>query len=459
MAPVQPFAGVKLKLTVVDDKPLAEAAGLLRGEWTSQTGAEFEVIDASADILGGGDPAKVGELGDAIICQPRELGPLASAGMVAPLPNAEKLRQGDWAEIFELLTLREAVWNKQPYGVPFGSPVLVCYYRADLLRKLGRKPPQTWADYQTLSALLAERKNLGDAAPAADAPWCGTIEPLGGPWAATTFLARAAAYVKHRSNLSTLFDIRTMEPLIDGPPFVRALDELAAAAKLGPKEPLAQTPEMARAAFWRGECGMALSWPTASKAVEQIQPPEGASIEVGFARLPGSAQAFDISSRAWGARNADEDPHVPLLGATGRMGFVSAKANSVQAAAQLLLWLADKTNSPQVSPVSSQTTLFRDSQMKSPQKWVEPAVPPLTAARYASLTQQSLDGQTCLLIPRMPGMDEYLHSLEAAIGRTVRGEQTSLDSLHDAALEWGKITERRGLEGQKKAYLRCLGLD
>ena len=34
-----------------------------------------------------------------------------------------------------------------------------------------------------------------------------------------------------RSNYSTLFNIRTMEPLIAGPPMVRALDELVAAAK------------------------------------------------------------------------------------------------------------------------------------------------------------------------------------------------------------------------------------
>ena len=45
----------------------------------------------------------------------------------------------------------------QIMAVPFGSPVFCCYYRADLLEKLGRRPPKTWAEYQDLAKLLAEK--------------------------------------------------------------------------------------------------------------------------------------------------------------------------------------------------------------------------------------------------------------------------------------------------------------
>ena len=48
-------------------------------------------------------------------------------------------------------------------------------------------------------------------------------------------LARAACYAAHRDNYSTLFNIATMQPLIDGPPFVQALEELVAVA--GPSDP------------------------------------------------------------------------------------------------------------------------------------------------------------------------------------------------------------------------------
>ena len=41
------------------------------------------------------------------------------------------------------------------------------------------------------------------------------------------------------------FDYLTMEPLIAGPPFVRALEELVTAAKLGVAAPDQMTPEAA----------------------------------------------------------------------------------------------------------------------------------------------------------------------------------------------------------------------
>ena len=65
-------------------------------------------------------------------------------------------------------------------------------------------------------------------------------------------LARAAAYAKHRDQYSALFNVETMEPLVAGPPFVHALEELVAAAKLGPADPLGYDPAAARAGLLEG---------------------------------------------------------------------------------------------------------------------------------------------------------------------------------------------------------------
>ncbi len=156
--------------------------------------------------------------------------------MLAPVPQ-KILRDAQWAGIFELLKLREAAWGDQVMAVPFGSPVFCCYYRADLLEKLGRHPPQTWAEYQDLAKLLVAQPTksplpLGEGQGVR--AWSATIEPLAPGWAGLILLARAAPYAKHRDNYSALFDIETMEPLVAGPPMVQALEELVAAAKLGP---------------------------------------------------------------------------------------------------------------------------------------------------------------------------------------------------------------------------------
>ena len=76
--------------------------------------------------------------------------------------------------------------------------------------------------------MLADRAQSGSAAASDERPFSGVLEPLGPGWAGVVLLARAASYAKHPDNYSTLFDINTMEPLIAGEPFVRALEELLA---------------------------------------------------------------------------------------------------------------------------------------------------------------------------------------------------------------------------------------
>ena len=229
-----------------------------------------------------------------------------------------------------MLKLREAAWAHEIMAVPFGSPVFCCYYRADLLEKLGRRPPQTWAEYQDLAKLLAEkgREERGEGR-----DWCGTIEPLAPGWAGLVLLARAAPYAKHRDNYSTLFNIDTMEPLVAGPPFVQALEELIAAAKFGPSDPFRYDPAAARAAFWKGQCGMTLTWPTAAN--DAAREKESWSLQrpvhriprfaSGFVELPGSRRVFNLSESAWDTRADDDDPRVPLLAIAGRLGVVNAE--------------------------------------------------------------------------------------------------------------------------------------
>jgi multiple sugar transport system substrate-binding protein len=436
------LAGTKLRLIVLDDPAMATAIGRLRGEWRVQTGSEFEVADAEKDWSAKSCDA------DAVICPSAMLGALAAGGQISALP--EKLLHGaagQWEDIFELLRLREAAWGGEVFAVPMGSPTLVCCYRADLLEKLGRKPPQTWDEYEELARLLAAQKPARNGG-----PWCGAIEPLGGDWAALTLLARAAPYAKHRDNYSTLFDIGTMAPLVAGPPFVRALEELVATAKRGPPRQLQLDPAGVRAAFWAGQCGMALTWPTAAGKL----PSAVKDIRIGFAELPGSPQAYNVPGKTWEPLGEGADPHVPLLGVAGRIGVVSARAAHPGAALELLLWLsADR----QVCPVSPATTLFRRSQLQSPRQWTEPLVSPAAATQYAALTAKTLGRSEYLLAVWLPGRAEYLAALAEAVRSAVAGKSPPADALRTAAAHWREITARLGLPRQRTAYRQSLGVD
>lgn len=447
-----PPRDVKLTLVVVDDPGLAAAIEPLRAEWAALASYGYQVRQVSQAELIAGDALGA----DAIICPSALLGALAEKRQVVPVPESLlQDEQGSGPDVFSLLRIRETVWSNDVLGVPFGSPVLTIYYRVDLLEKLGLEPPRTWAEYGKLAQRLSNRDDLGEAAPPKDAPWCGAIEPLGPGWAGVVLLARAAPYATHRENYSTLFDVDTMQPLIDGPPFVRALEELVATAALGPPEQLTLDPAAARAAFWQGRCGMAMSWPTATFEPSSAEVP---GIRPGFAELPGSTEAFDVAQKTWEPRPDDEDPHVPLLAVAGRVGLVTAGSKWPEAAFRLLFWLS-REQSTEVSPSSPAATLFRSSHVGAPRVWVEPAIPPPAAAQYAEMTQQALSRPQYLFALRIPGRMEYLSALDQAVHQAVRGEKAPQEALRQAAAKWREITERLGLEAQRQAYWNSLGLE
>lgn len=447
-----PLAGSELSLIVVDDPAIARSAERLRGEWNSQTGGGFSVTETTAEEL----LATASLPGDAVILPSALLGAVAEREETVPsLPRAlvagfPDEQRGEWSDVFEALRRGEAVWGAKEVAVPFGSPVFVCYYRADLLEQLDRPPPRTWDEYPAVARLLAEA-NPGTK------PWHGAVEPLGPGWAGLVLLARAAPYARHRENYSVWFDIQTMAPLIAGPPLVRALEELVEAAKLGPADTLELDPDGVRRAFWAGRAGMALTWPTA--AADDLPPDLSDKLRAGFAELPGSTEVYNVSRNRWDERLADECLHVPLLSIAGRLGTVTRGSAHAEAAQELLMWLSGSHWSPTVCAKSPATTLFRQEHVSASAAWVEPPASSDAAARYAAVTAAALGRRVWVTALRIPGREAYLAALDQAVHAAVRGEATPQEALDAAAESWRATTDSLGLDRQRTAYRRSLGFE
>ncbi len=456
-----PLAGVKLRLLVVDDPALARAAGKLQGEWRAQTGATLEVAETTESELLARNASKA----DAAICPSYLLGTLAEQAALAEIPESLRAdEQENWSEIFELPRCHEAAWGQAILAVPFGSPVLVCYYRADLLKQLGREPPRTWTEYHELAKLLADPAKLGQAAPPADAPWFGTMEPLGPGWGGLVLLARASSYVKHPHNYSTWFNMKNMEPLVDSPPMIHALTQLAdTATKHGSPDQLDADPDKTRAAIWQGTCGMALSWPTAACSVGGENGDAGRRPAIGVAELPGSRKHYnidhDVDEIGWETRDHDAELSVPLLATSGRLGVVFRRSARPGASAELLLWLSALRTDPPPASRSPWTTLSRRWQLGSPDDWVEGAMSPAAAAAYANQTATTFDRGQWTFALRIPGRRRYLAALDDAVAAAVRDKQAPAAALAEAATKWRRITEELGVDRQRTAYLRSLGLE
>ncbi len=459
---IRSFPGVELTLLVIDDPPVATACSELATEWQARTGASYRVVEVNLQ------EAQSRELwlsADAAIFPSYLLGPLAIAEHLEPLtPETLDNEQVAAGDVFALLRMREASWGEAIYALPCGSPTLVCYYRADLLRKIGRQPPRTWDEYLVLAKTLGDRSQLGDLAPSEEIVWHGALEPTADHWAGLTLLAHAATYAKHANHYSALFNIGSMEPLIGGPPFVRALEEMVELHGAGPEDAQHLDPTEVRQRFWQGQCALALSWPSSTAsdlrddrryvAIDGEERP----LEAGFCRLPASPDVFNPGQKEWEQR-ADDDPGtIPLLAVEGRLASITSSSNHKEAALELIAALSGREWGTTVFADSFATTLYRDSQRKNVAAWVEPPVSAPVAAQYAELVAETNAGGDAVTALRIPGRDRYLAALSAAVHDALAGKESPELLLRRVASTWNDITIELGSDRQRQAYQRSLGL-
>ena len=132
-----PLEGITVRLLVIDDPQIAQAISLLRGQWQAETGAEL-VIEDKAETVRTAAAMKIDQASDVVIYPPQLLGAMAESGAIRKIGRQQlDSPELDWADVCELVKSRDVTWGGDVYAVPLGSPVLVCFYRQDLLEALG----------------------------------------------------------------------------------------------------------------------------------------------------------------------------------------------------------------------------------------------------------------------------------------------------------------------------------
>ncbi len=441
-----------MRVVVVEDGPFAE---VIERQWKARIDNELQLTQMSIAQI---EAAK--QLAMDIIFYPSAcLGTLVEHKLVAE-PSAEVLAGPEYAarDVLELQRTVENRWGEKIYAFSFGSPSLVLMYRADLFEQLKLEPPETWTQYAALLPQLAHDPSSA-AAPGEDQPWSAAIEPLGEGWGAKILLARAAAYVSHPSQFSALFDYATMEPLLTRPPFLRALEELVAAARTSTVDLTHYTPESARRALMAGRTAMALTWP--SRTTHDGKPlPLAEGVRIDFAKPPGSDTVYNFSEQLWTPRGeAGKSMHVPLLGTAGVLASVGTNARRPKEAARILALMSGPEWSPRLCPLCRTTTMFRQSHAKNPDLWTDEMLPRESSDRYAEILRASQSEVASLIAPRLPGWQRYLAALDQAVQDACTGAQTPTAALEHAVEAWNAITHELGLDAQQKAYTRSLGLE
>ncbi len=441
-----------LVVLILDDPPLAEA---IERQWAARADGRLQIQQmTTTDLL---SERRRHLAADAVIFPSWLIGELAEQNLISPIPAAT-LNSPEFGrrDIFDLIRQSEIVWGERVFGVPLGSPVLTLLYRRDIFEAIDAKPPETWGEYQKLVQRLADPQGRSKLPIEPSGPWYPVVEPLGDGWASQMLLARAAGYSRHRNYYSTLFDSRTMEPLISGPPFIRALEELVAVHQGQSSEMLAFGPADARRELIAGRCAMAITWPSRVEDRGESDASTGV-LALAAAELPGSHEVFNLGDQKWHPRSRTEDGRATLLGVAGRLGAVASFSRQPAAALNLLVSLSSTDWSEQVSPFSESTGLYRSSQIPLASSWLGPDFE--TARSYGELVRDIHRRSLWLTSLRIPGRSRYLTELDKAVQTAVAGDLAPAEALELAADQWREITEELGVEAQRTAYWRSLGME
>ena len=472
-APIpKPFADAQLTVACPD---LAWAKELQnRGAvWSARTGAKLEVVAKTLEEVSAAD---VG------IVRTAEIGKLAQANMLQPLPSAFRAPDHPmkWDTIVDAYRIKNASWGQTPYALPICGDGIVMVYRQDLFddpaaqeayrSATGRtlEAPRTWEEVASIGKHFTAKLGKPALPPI----------PNDGTLLLHQFQQIAACYDRKPAQFNEIAPTPGNEA-------ANAVGAQIIATSWqfhfhGPKHEIALTsPAFLAAAEWfhstkefRPASGDRLAALTTGSAVlaplslaEVARLPRGSNGVVdgkyGIAAMPGTAIYFDEEGKAkpgTAGRNS-----IPFLGGLSWNGVVLKSGKNGEAAWDFLAEIAGVTGSQiTLSNVDLGSGPFRvehTSEGKD-RSW---EVYGFDADRTKALSSALRDYAPYsivnpALVLRLPDQDERIAALEQAIRATASGSTSPKKAMQRAQQVWQTLDAKAGSE-LPQWHRRATGLD
>jgi hypothetical protein len=158
-----------------------------------------------------------------------------------------------------------------------------------------------------------------------------------------------------------------------------------------------------------------------------------------------------------GAESPDS-ARVPVLGYNDRLVAVTASSRNTASAFKLLAWLSSADISTQLVGDGARQLPPRMS-LASSSRWYDSALSASDRSKFANDLKTALSQDKALIVPRIPGIDDYLAALDDAVNSAVANGVPPEEALAEASRRWEDITDLRGRDEQRQAYMKHLGID
>jgi len=480
----RPFAGKRIAVSVLSGGPKGGISGplyRLRPPWELLTGAKLDIVEVPIGELLNKTITDLRGRGrlDGFIEASWYMGEYVTGRFIVPIDDyiADK-RFPQWDPNWMPPALQAIhTWEGKWYAVMNDSDGQVLYWRNDILSdpqwqkkfkaETGKDMPfpvKTWQDVIEIARFFDGKNwDANDDEPDDGIVMHFKVNEQG----MFHFMSLSAPFVVmggekvDRGTNNYWFDPQTMEPLINQPGHVRALEVLNELQQYGPPAQASWDLGTAWDWFLRGKAIFVFSWGDVGALVQdkdrsKIKGKLGASV------LPGSYEVYDMNNSRWVKR---KEPNVVGNTVGGSWhGVISAKSKNPEVVYSLYALMATQPVSlwnvnrgwTGVDPGASIHFLPTDgtADLKGYKDagWNESDL-----KFYLKAYHQNFFAKVMLPYLRINGAEEYWRALDQNLSGTMIGELKPKEALDRTAKKWQEITERRGRDAQLKQYQRSIG--
>jgi multiple sugar transport system substrate-binding protein len=439
--------------------PLQEYAG----QWGDKTGGTVEVqtfpfgdlfAKIQTSFVSGANPF------DLLVYASDWAGDVMGRGWVIEVP--QKL-QDEMGYQYLIPTYRDRIlgWGGKIYGMPYDGDAHMIYYRRDLLTdptymadfnaKYGYDlpaPPTTWQQYHDIAEFFNGMTIDGQTIYGAGTAFKPHAQSY---W---TYLGIAGAWAKTPGDPAYFFDPDTMEPRINNPGFVKALDFYTSLVNVGPPGVVNWDVGDIRSNFPAGKVVLAIDWgdvgPLASDPQSSVVVDKwGSGLE------PGVDEYYDSMKQDW----VSQYNQAPYLAFGGWIQGVTSTSQNQDCAQDFAAFMGNANMSLRLStePGTGVNPHFY-SDMNDVQPWTKLGMTEAEATEYLGAIREIIGNPNTVVDLRIPGAAEYFDALDGELAQAVAGQKSSQEALDAVAQQWNSITDRLGRDQQQTLYRQMLGL-
>jgi multiple sugar transport system substrate-binding protein len=455
--------GVTLSVATQQGPQIASPVQDFWKQWGDKTGGTVEVQQfAFGDLF---EKIRTGFLSgaspfDIIIYASDWAGDIMGAGYVLEVPQKVQDQIG-YGYLIPTYRDRILSWGGKVFAMPYDGDAHNVYYRRDLLTdpkwqadfkaKYGYDlpaPPKTWKQYYDVAEFFNGKEIDGQTIYGAGTAFMRKAQSY---W---TYLGVAASFAKAPDDPAYFFDPDTMEPRINNPGFVEALNLYMSLVKVGPPDVVNWDVGNIRGSFPAGQLVLGIDWgdvgPLAADAKSSVVVGKwGSSLE------PGVDKYWDSKKGAW----VEAFNQAPFHAFGGWVQSVAKTTKNPDCAFDFAAFMGEQNMSQLlVTYPGSGVNPHFFSDLNNLEPWLKIGMTEGEAKEYLATVRDIINHPNAVVDLRITGAAEYFDALDTQLARAVAGEVDAKTALDEVAKQWNAITDRLGRDQQKTLYRQMLGL-